>query len=89
MQLLMRVVSLPINLHWNVEPGSLEVKAKLTAVPITLALGGLVMVVSGGVVSVPPSEVGKVTLSKTALCPVPVLPAVTRMVVAPSGRRNV
>src|SRR5919107_824052 len=49
---LVRVESRPTNLHWNVEPVSLEVNPKVAVVPITL--GGLVKVVSGGVVSVPP-----------------------------------
>jgi hypothetical protein len=53
-----RVESLPTNLHLNVEPGSLEVNSKVAVVPITLPLGGLVMVVSGGVVSVPPLPLG-------------------------------
>ena len=46
-----RVESWPTNLHLNVEPGSLEVNSKVTVVPITLPIGGLVMAVSGGVVS--------------------------------------
>jgi hypothetical protein len=45
---LVRVESLPTNLHWNVEPVSLEVNSKVAVVPITLPL---VMVVWGGVVS--------------------------------------
>jgi hypothetical protein len=41
------------NRHWKVEPGSsLEVNSNVAAVPLTLPLGPLVMVVSGGVVSV-------------------------------------
>ena len=82
----MRVASLPTNLHWNVEPGSLEVNPKVTVVPITLPIGGLVMVVWGGVVSVPPSEAGNVITSRIALCPVPVPPALTLMVLEPAGR---
>ena len=48
---LVRVESLPTNLHWNVEPVSLEVNSKVAVVPMTLPLRGLVMVVWGGVVS--------------------------------------
>src|SRR5215207_4285831 len=48
---LVRVESRPTNLHWN-ELGSLEVNSKVAVVPITLPLRGLVMVVSGGVVTV-------------------------------------
>src|SRR5918994_2682315 len=78
-----RVESRPINLHWNVVPSSSgsSVNVNVTEVPITLPLGGLVMIVSGGVVSVPPSEAEYVTTSRIALCPVPVPPALTSIVV--------
>jgi hypothetical protein len=41
-----------------VEPVSLEVNSKVAVVPVRLPLGPLVMVVSGGVVSVPPLPLG-------------------------------
>jgi hypothetical protein len=74
--------------HKNVEPVSLELKSNLAVVPVRLPLGPLVMVVSGGVVSVPPPLplAGKVATSKMAFRPVPVLPAVTLIVLSPAGR---
>ena len=80
---LVRVESWPTNLHWNVEPSSVEVNPKVAVVPVTLPLGPLVMVVSGGVVSVPPLLLplaGKVTKSKNGYRPVAVLAAFTPMV---------
>jgi hypothetical protein len=40
--------------HRNVEPVSLELNVNVAVLPVRLPLGPLVMVVSDGVVSVPP-----------------------------------
>jgi hypothetical protein len=42
----------PSSKHWNVDPASLAVNAKLALVLVTVPLGPEVMVVSGGVVSI-------------------------------------